>query len=582
MIKSKLFQIPCFISLLFLIFRSGGYNWDAQIIFLFCLVTLFLYKDLKGYLKTFYQIDYLLIGFASLGVLSSFFAIDKFYAFGWPFIFLGVVFTLPLIRLLFEKYKDPIFKGGVIINICMGTYIFFTTSKLRFAGVFQSIQDPLSFYPNAYALFTLLVLPYFIYKAQSNKSAYIYSSLIFATLLLSFSRAAILALLVSVFCTIGISLIKKTKLPWKSFLVTIVSGFLLFNLLNFSKQYFTNFEVESYYNKVTLNADEKKTSINERFFFWEVAKDNLGKSPLLGIGDKGFSKVVQEAQTAPFQTSLHPHNLSLQILLERGVIGFIAFTLILVFLFISYCKQDQKNSYIFLSLLAVIIHEHLDSNLNFLANFIILLGLISMLPNLSSFKFQDTLSSSKLYIPIKTTLATMLVIIAFYECFLGFNFLGYQALKTEQPVLAKRLLLNATQSLYLRDTYFHLYDSKYQNSQELLNKMQKKSPYDHRIYLLQAKEYRQQENYEQANQALQTCIELNPYSQIECYFQMDLMLSNTDLTLWKHAFENNVHYSAFHKVADTFLSIQTNQSDIKEIQEVIKLEREKFQSRRSI
>lgn len=69
------------------------------------------------------------------------------------------------------------------------------------------------------------------------------------------------------------------------------------------------------FDSISVEAGERDESTENRFHFWEVAREQFGKRPLLGSGFHSF----QHAEINPYRTDTH--NFFLRELTEKGLIG---------------------------------------------------------------------------------------------------------------------------------------------------------------------------------------------------------------------------------------------------------------------
>lgn len=121
-----------------------------------------------------------------------------------------------------------------------------------------------------------------------------------------------------------------------------------------------------------LNFNTK--SVWERFYFYKDATKESKEHPLIGIGGGAWEFVHPYARTS-FYEATEIHSYPVQLLLENGVIGFLAYIGILVLLIYKFYKFKEKNieiNSIFCATLLLVIHSTFDLEVSFFSIMILL------------------------------------------------------------------------------------------------------------------------------------------------------------------------------------------------------------------
>lgn len=260
----------------------------------------------------------------------------------------------------------------------IGYYVYLTYPLDRFASIFYNFDDKFIGFPNALADYLIIALPlsiYFLLKSPEGKIKIFNGAqvaLIISGLYLTYSRGGYLSAIapMAIFAWVFRKEIFKKQIIKTGviILVSIITVILLANTIR-DIQY----EVIDIGEKVTLSADEKAGSVNERVDFYNksisISKDFFWT----GVGSDGFQFIYPRYQEYPFATSSHPHNLFLKIAVENGT----PTSVILFFFFITviYKGIKQKNQLVqvaTLAILGLLIHNQIDYNLNFVPLILIL------------------------------------------------------------------------------------------------------------------------------------------------------------------------------------------------------------------
>lgn len=255
----------------------------------------------------------------------------------------------------------------------------------RFAGTFWEIGKIYDAFPNAWANFLILILPiniYFLFIIKTKLENFLFGinlALISAGLFLSFSRGAWLTLVILFFIVLfvliwGMSVftdIRRQVLKVGVFLA--LSVFLVFGIQGLRDK---AQEITSFTEKVTLNANEGMSSLNERLDFWRGSLEIIKENPVFGSGPDSFQFVSPVFQKELLAVSPHPHNLFLKIASENGLIAaslLILFFVLFAVIVLSNLKRIKPGRKalgiaLIFSITGALIHNATDFNLNFVSN----------------------------------------------------------------------------------------------------------------------------------------------------------------------------------------------------------------------
>ncbi len=177
-------------------------------------------------------------------------------------------------------------------------------------------------HPNALALLLGPVIAMLLFLPNKRKLEWTSIILGIAALYLSFSRAAWLALVLTV---LGWLLI--TSLPWRGeglreglkLLLAIIVIVSLILVVPFSR------------TKILDLVRGRDLSQQNRYVLWSAAQDMLKKSPVLGVGLMGFHEAYKNYPLGPDRVvQNYPHNFFLNFWLETGLLGLISITGLLI------------------------------------------------------------------------------------------------------------------------------------------------------------------------------------------------------------------------------------------------------------
>jgi O-antigen ligase len=285
-----------------------------------------------------------------------------------------------------------------LIACTIGILVYVFEPLDRFVGSFFDPRFHTDFWPNAWAEYLLLAWPLVVFSLRKLSAIRIAAlSIVFSALLLSYSRGALLALVLQLIAGVVLLFIlwlKKRDGISKTTILGIVRDVvcitvlvpLLFASVNLLRSQFH--PVQSVAEKATFTATEGMSSINERKEFWDAAIWFTEQRPLLGYGPESFRFVQPSVQQHILATSDHPHNVFLKLSMERGIPAMLLFLGIVVAAVFAglrtffRAQSEVLRTTTFVALLAVIgvlAHNQIDFNLQFfgiLLPFTFLLGVL--------------------------------------------------------------------------------------------------------------------------------------------------------------------------------------------------------------
>jgi len=263
-------------------------------------------------------------------------------------------------------------------------YIYFPFE--RFSSILYLSSQPFIAFPNAFAHYLLLIIPlqtlYLFHQSEVKhftlKKIYIYLSsvIIYTSFFLTYSRGAIVAL----FALAGIFIVlqfifavhKKNYFSGKSIQKLIVAIFIsviALSIINSARE--AKFQTTTFEEKLTFQADEGTSSLDERLAFYKGSLNIIKDYPLFGIGTNNFIYFYPKYQDDLLAVSNHPHNAFLKFSVENGLPTLIAGILSIIFMIFYFIKNasniEQKYyaGMLKYTLIGIVIHNSIDYNMNF-------------------------------------------------------------------------------------------------------------------------------------------------------------------------------------------------------------------------
>ncbi|NQV90614.1 O-antigen ligase family protein [Candidatus Uhrbacteria bacterium] len=224
--------------------------------------------------------------------------------FGWAQVVHGIS---PALTTLGMAAKDVMTPGVAVVETVTGR-------MLRAYGTFP--------HPNifggymAFGILALAWLARFAQRPVERIGLILASSVLGATLIITFSRSAWLGIFIAFLLLIGLMLSQKKLPPHRAIPVMIVGlASILLTLVLFHAQVFSRFNPS-----VRIEA----ISIEERASQYQTFGEVFWTSPLLGVGPNGYTFTLASSDPDHPVWSYQPiHNTFLLILAELGVVGFV-------------------------------------------------------------------------------------------------------------------------------------------------------------------------------------------------------------------------------------------------------------------
>lgn len=318
--------------------------------------------------------------------------LSDIHNYGWSeIIILGTSLTCFFVARSFDEKEKKFFFYILFIAAAaaalFGMNWYLTHDEPRIAGTFLELDKKANFWPNAFALFLLLVWPLGIELIEKIKSKiskhfiFLGLSILLTSLILTYSRAAWLVLIIQLALLLFLkpNLRKLTNIPVILLIIFNIAVFT--NVLQQTRTEHIQ-KTLSFEEKITFQGTERDTSFRERAQFFKGALQLSLQKPIFGYGPYSFRFVYPTIQPVFLATSDHPHNWFLKIAAEQGLLGLLIF--LIAFLSLIYTQRKsifgKKNTIFFVAVVGALLHNLVDFNLNFITNillFWLLLGILT-------------------------------------------------------------------------------------------------------------------------------------------------------------------------------------------------------------
>lgn len=241
----------------------------------------------------------------------------------------------------------------------------------------------LFFWPNPFATYLLAALPFSLDLAirhgEDRPSVWVYVSLVLGTaFFVTYSRAAWL-----------IALVLVGLLWWRSeqrkraavVLAGVAVASVAFGLAATSARTYLEKPVVAVASRLSDSAQSQ--SVADRIDFWREGTAMFAEKPVLGWGVGTYKEVHPAFQRSAVTATNNPHSLPVQILVELGAVGFVAF-LVMVAASIGYFWKERtlKRSPVIwasrIALIVVALHSFVDLATNYPTLIIIFLVLAAL------------------------------------------------------------------------------------------------------------------------------------------------------------------------------------------------------------
>lgn len=296
-----------------------------------------------------------------------------------------------------EKFMKVVAIGALIACGVGFVLYLFKEAPARMIGPFFNTFYASNLWPNAFALFSLMAWPVFLFFTRGKKSWgwLLGLSFILASLFLTYSRGAYLS---AIFQGIILFFFFVKRLDFtviKKVVFVCVVSYVLVLSANFARD--LQFKVVDLSDRITFQGNESSTSVKERYDFWKGAWDLSLEKPFTGWGPFSFRYVYQaREQKDLLAIADHPHNVFLKIAMENGIIAlsfFLMFLSAVLFKFVfGFNKLKSKESQyqsmiVFTAIGGAFAHNMIDYNFNFISNLLLVFVLLAALSSLFAQNF---------------------------------------------------------------------------------------------------------------------------------------------------------------------------------------------------
>ena len=329
---------------------------------------LFLYYSFKkigwGWLKEKWFLFALFFSAYCLTINSAL-SIDSAETFAYAFFFLRwPIFSMALAYWILSDLRS--FKKFIISLTLLLLFIIFDTwwqfffeqdlfgfekfNENRLTGPFKDNPEVGTWLAKLVLLPPLLLILYDKYKLQIHQNYltyafFIISTIVFLTIFITGERMQLLLILASILIVFfGLISEKIFSLKKISFLLLIsISVILIFSAT------FPETTQRAFYSTIEKIINWRSSDYG---LVWQSAYDVWMQSPLFGVGLHKYREAcvnlgiygTSHLNAIGSGVCFHPHNISLQLLSETGIFGFIIFYLMVFYLAISSLKIYFKNS----------------------------------------------------------------------------------------------------------------------------------------------------------------------------------------------------------------------------------------------
>lgn len=335
---------------------SGPFFSDLIIVFsMFLLIFYFEKKVFINILKNKLVISFILLWFVS--IISSLFSSDIFFSlksslfyFRFIIFFIVIYFILSHDELILKKFLNILILIFVILFIDASFQKFFgknligieISHNVRISSFFADELILGSYLVKFYPL--LIGLTYLFYKNRFIFIFMLISFFTFVTIILSAEKTAIIIFCIEYFLILIFYRINiKFKISFL-FLPILFLSFMLLIFPNIKDRVFTKLLANSENMSYAFSITHHQHYLSAYKVFKEY--------PIIGVGPKMFRNYCKDERflISKHSCTTHPHNYSMQLLSETGVLGFLAFISIYLILIIDFFKilfSKNYNQYVF-------------------------------------------------------------------------------------------------------------------------------------------------------------------------------------------------------------------------------------------
>lgn len=241
----------------------------------------------------------------------------------------------------------------------------------------------LFFWPNPFATYLLAALPFSLDLAirgsKDRPNVWVFASLIMATsFVVTYSRAAWLIALVLV----GLIWWRSDRSRQATVVLTGVTvAAVALGLAATSARTYLEKPVVGVADRLSESAQSQ--SVSDRFDYWREGSAMFAEKPLLGWGVGTYKEVHPAFQRSAVTATNNPHSLPVQVLVELGVVGFVAL-LVMIASFMGYIwreRHEKRSPTIWaarVALIVVALHSFVDLATNYPTLILIILVLAAL------------------------------------------------------------------------------------------------------------------------------------------------------------------------------------------------------------
>lgn len=411
-----------------------------------------------------------------------------------------------------KKFLQVVAVGG-FLAVVAGFVQYFLMDHLRMVGPFMNVLYHANFWPNAFAMFLLLIWPVYILVLDKKWTSTFIFAFILSGILLSFSRGAFVAMIGQV---VLLAIYFLRRIPYKRVLTVGLIAVVLFFGANYLRSMaHITIELE---DRVTFENNEALTSGQERVDFWNGAWYLAKEKPWTGWGPWSFRYAYNPIQKTFLGNSDHPHNIFLKFASENGFVNMAAFIgfLLSIFLVVAWRFKEiprDKQDLVFVLGVAIagaMAHNLIDYNFNFYASLILL------------FVYLAIIRSQVVKSDYKNKGATMAAVFLFIVLVAAFF----------------------TYQLYPRYTYLDeadrlLHEGEYGQSLENIAKQLELNPLDAQAHYLRAVIYCTEKMEDPCKAEMAQALALNPMNDIN-YYRDYLRVLSPGTPEWDEHFQKSV------------------------------------------
>ena len=110
-----------------------------------------------------------------------------------------------------------------------------------------------------------------------------------------------------------------------------------------------------------MNLDNPQNSITQRINYWRTAVGIIKDHPVSGVGPGNFQEVFLKYKIGLSTNTRYAHNIFLHMWSETGILGF-AGIFFLIFSLLQKGLENNKQKFIFLAIIAFILHNLIDNS----------------------------------------------------------------------------------------------------------------------------------------------------------------------------------------------------------------------------